>query len=195
MSGLYIRKNRNTLEDGEPDYRRRDRGQSSGPYLRPKPVVRASCLLLPTRLGAARGLGTNHWDLAGGDEGVVEAGTPGPFALAVAAVSSVPSKVAEAPRGAGPCQGLHSLGAPGPAASAPDLESSLSGPCHSHMAPTAVQQPPLGSSSLAGLSLSCLSPGLRAAAAGGGGGGAQLPRCALCHAAALLPHLPHLRAG
>lgn len=42
-------------------------------------------------------------------------------------------------------------------------------------------------------SLSC-PPGLRAAAARGGRDRAQLPRSAVRHAVAVLPHLPHLRA-
>ena len=81
----------------------------------------------------------------------------------------------------------------------------LSGPFRSNVALTAVQGPPfpspapgrgveLGASGLAASAVPVFPPGLRAAAAGGGGIGAQLPRRALRHAAALLPHLPHLRA-
>lgn len=53
---------------------------------------------------------------------------------------------------------------------------------------------PVTSMSLLASACPLYPPGLRAAAAGGGCLRTQLPSCALRHAAAVLPHFPHLCA-
>ena len=178
------------------------------PCLCPEPVVRIICLLVISTprpdLGLLRALaptmGTDQATVGRNGEGAIwEVGDALAFALAVAVGSSAPSKMAEALRGTasrswlcglqGSRLGAQRCQAPSAAVAPSQLSRDLP-------APPLPQVPgwSRGRSGLAASAVPIFPPGLRAAAAGGGGVGAQLPRRALRHAAALLPHLPHLRA-
>lgn len=169
------------LQGAFPDY------NPHGPICALDLWVRIICLLLFLR--PLPGLGLLR--ASAGEKGEEWARGCG-RSVALAAVCAPRRKVAETLRGTAPFPGWHSV-------RAADLASWVRHPAPSFSStsrPLSLRrsQGGLGEPRPCWPQPGLFSSGLWAAAAVGGRLGAQLPGSALCHAAAVLPHLPHLRA-